>query len=65
MAISEALGIATSLTLLAMTDDAASIVGGHAARPYTHADDAASHIGVFGEGSGEGVFAKTTSPATS
>ena len=33
-------------------------------RPCTRAVLTASHIGVFGEGSGEGVFAKTPSPAT-
>ncbi len=31
---------------------------------YSSAIPAASHIGVFGEGSGEGVFAKTPSPET-
>jgi hypothetical protein len=40
-------------------------LGRIAMRPYTRADDAASHMGVFGEGSGEGVSAKTPSPETS
>ena len=41
-----------------------SLSGGHAGSPYKSAVLAASHIGVFGEGPGEGVFAKTSSPET-
>ena len=33
--------------------------------PYIGICGSASHIGVFGEGSGEGVFAKTPSPQSS
>ncbi len=41
-----------------------SFPGGHAGPPLPKADLTASHIGVFGEGSGDGVFAKTSSPET-
>ena len=38
--------------------------GQPAGRPYIRVGGSASHIRVFGEGFGEGVFAKTPSPDT-